>query len=95
MRNSIQWILVLVGGFCFIVNAYHAWDYLPADNEISGWTRDTTDKYKIWSDDSLYGFIDGGADVYLDKGFREGTIMSYIKDDIKIISFFQKIKIAY
>ncbi len=89
MRNPIQWIIVLLGGFCFIVNAYHAWDYLPVDNEVSGWTRDTTEKYKIWNDDkhpddSLYDFIDGGANVYLDKGFKEGTILSYVKGDVEI-----------
>lgn len=90
MNIFIRRILFITGGLCFIINAYHAWDYLPVDDEISGWERDSsTQQYKIWNDDnhpneSLYDFIDGGADVYLNRGFREGTIMSYFNEGIEI-----------
>jgi len=50
---------------------------LPADDEISGWVSLGT--YEEANDsDSLYGIIDGGAQVYIDNGFTSGAFQQYI-----------------
>lgn len=64
----------------FPANAAHPWELLPADNEISGWTIDPDDTVyrQITSVPGLYDAIDGGADVWADRSFREGSIVGYI-----------------
>ncbi len=42
---------------------------LPKNNEVKGWVRDG--KVRVFSHDELWEYIDGGADVYLDYGFRK------------------------
>ncbi len=42
---------------------------LPKNNEVKGWVRDG--KPRVFSHDELWEYINGGADVYLDYGFRK------------------------
>jgi hypothetical protein len=52
--------------------------YLPVSNEISGWKIiDSPQKYK---GDNLFLFIDGGADIYLEYGFKQVINCMYICD---------------
>jgi len=54
-------------------------DLLPADNEISGWTKGTGtgDYQEAYDQGSLYDIIDGGAEVYIANGFQSGVQQLY------------------
>ncbi|MBE3111603.1 MAG: hypothetical protein IMZ46_14045, partial [Acidobacteria bacterium] len=42
--------------------------YLPADNAASGWTKDG--ELQEYEGEDLYTYIDGGAEIYQEYGFR-------------------------
>ena len=49
--------------------------YLPADNAVPGWTKDGgPQEYK---GDDLYTYIDGGAEIYQEYGFRRVIVQDY------------------
>jgi hypothetical protein len=52
--------------------------YLPSSNEISGWKIiDSPQRYK---GDELFLLMDGGADIYLEYGFKQAVNCMYIND---------------
>jgi hypothetical protein len=78
--------LILMGLFIFIViaGARAAWGlfkegplraYLPADNAASGWTKDG--ELQEYEGEELYTYIDGGAEIYQEYGFRRVIIQDY------------------
>ncbi len=50
--------------------------FLPADNEIPGWTR-SEKVLRAANDEELYRVIDGGATLYIRHGFRSYVGQSY------------------
>lgn len=48
---------------------------LPDTGSIAGWQRDG--KAKIYPGSDLYGYIDGGAEIFFEYGFRVVTIQLY------------------
>ncbi len=54
-------------------------DLLPGENEITGWTfvSDSCNSGLANDCTSLYDAIDGGADVYVDRGFVSGAYKGY------------------
>lgn len=47
--------------------------------ETNGWTS-LPDHYKIYDRESLYDYIDGGAELYLSYGFRRLTSRRYVRE---------------
>lgn len=58
--------------------------YLPEDSEIGEWKRDgSPQEYK---GEDLFIYINGGAEIYHEYGFRQVIIQDYINKDRKSIS---------
>ena len=49
--------------------------YLPADNAASGWTKDG--ELQEYEGEELYTYIDGGAEIYQEYGFRRVILQDY------------------
>ena len=49
---------------------------LPADGAVAGWTRKATPR--AYGTESLWDFIDGGAEAYLACGFQEVVTSEYV-----------------
>lgn len=49
--------------------------YLPADNGASGWTKDG--ELQEYEGEDLYTYIDGGAEIYQEYGFRRVILQDY------------------
>jgi hypothetical protein len=49
---------------------------LPADGAVTGWTR--KEAPRLYGADSLWDFIDGGAEAYLACGFQEVVTSEYV-----------------
>lgn len=49
--------------------------YLPADNAASGWTKDG--EPQEYEGEELYAYIDGGAEIYQEYGFRRVILQDY------------------
>jgi len=73
-RNCILLSLLLMAGVCFSVD-YN--DLMPKDNDIAGWSR--TDNPKTFKKSDLYGYINGGAEIFLEFGFERLTVQKYKK----------------
>lgn len=52
---------------------------LPPEGFQGGWNRLAPPK--VWPAADLYGFIDGGADLFLEFGFEAVTVQTYVKGD--------------
>ncbi len=48
---------------------------LPADNAVPGWKR--ADAPRVFARADLYGYIDGGAELFLEFGFDQLTLQKY------------------
>jgi len=48
---------------------------LPGDGFVPGWTR--SDSLLRFSEKNLYGYIDGGAELFLEFGFRQLLVQRY------------------
>lgn len=48
---------------------------LPADNEASSWLRDG--EPRSYEGEDLYDYIDGGAEIYHEYGFRRAVVQDY------------------
>jgi len=49
--------------------------FLPADNAAAGWTRDGVPQE--FEGEDLYTYIDGGAEIYQEYGFRRVVVQDY------------------
>jgi hypothetical protein len=49
--------------------------FLPADQAVTGWIK--TGPQKIFTQADLYGYIDGGAELFLEFGFESLTLQHY------------------
>ncbi len=58
--------------------------FLPADGEAGEWRRDG--QFRSYSGDELYLYIDGGAEIYHEFGFRRVIVQDYINKKGKSIS---------
>lgn len=69
--------LVCAGMFLFGVWVAAAGDeaLLPADQAVAGWVR--TGPLKVFTQADLYGYIDGGAELFLEFGFETLTLQRY------------------
>jgi hypothetical protein len=56
---------------------------LPSESDIEGWTR--SGDPKVWQASGLYGYIDGGAELFLELGFDRLTVASYLQGDDEIV----------
>jgi hypothetical protein len=54
-------------------------DLPPADNEISGWTRDS-DMQIAENETQLFDLIDGEGQIYVDNGFVKSAFQSFVGD---------------
>jgi hypothetical protein len=53
--------------------------YRFADNEIAGWKQMTgANAYSVWTPTNLTDKIDGGAPVYIERGFRTATYQDLV-----------------
>lgn len=59
-------------------------DYLPEDNEIGNWKRD--DLPQEYKGEDLYLYINGGAEIYHEYGFKQVVIQDYVNTNGKSIS---------
>jgi hypothetical protein len=48
---------------------------LPAGNETAGWKA--MDKPQVFNKETLFDYIDGGAEIYLEYGFRQLVVQEY------------------
>jgi len=58
--------------------------YLPADNAAAGWTRDGGPQE--FEGEDLYTYIDGGAEIYREYGFRRVVVQDYENPGGKSVS---------
>jgi hypothetical protein len=58
--------------------------YLPADNAAAGWTRDGGPQE--FEGEDLYTYIDGGAEIYREYGFRRVVVQDYEDPQGKSVS---------
>jgi hypothetical protein len=49
--------------------------FMPADQAVAGWVR--TGPQKVFTQADLYGYIDGGAELFLEFGFESLTLQRY------------------
>jgi len=47
----------------------------PASNEIAGWK--ISDSIKNFNGDDLFTYIDGGADIFIEYGFKQVSVITY------------------
>lgn len=52
---------------------------LPTDDEIPGWRRGSVSR--IYSGAELFGYINGGSEIFLELGFEELSVQEYRKGD--------------
>lgn len=57
---------------------------LPADNEAAGWARDG--ETQLFEGEDLYEYINGGAEIYHEYGFRRVVVQDYESTGGKSIS---------
>jgi hypothetical protein len=69
IRPSISLILFLLAALPSLAAPASILKLLPANNEISGWTQKGPPR--VFVNEKLWEFMDGGADVYLDYGFKQ------------------------
>jgi hypothetical protein len=48
---------------------------MPADNAVAGWKK--ADGPRVFTSADLYGYIDGGAELFLEMGFDQLTLQKY------------------
>jgi hypothetical protein len=58
--------------------------YLPADNATAGWTRDGGPQE--FEGEDLYTYINGGAEIYQEYGFRRVVVQDYENPQGKSVS---------
>jgi hypothetical protein len=77
--RSLALLLVLVAFIAWVAPAAVGQEtieaFLPADGAVQGWLRDG-DLQKYAGDD-LYTYIDGGAEIYQEYGFRRVVLQDY------------------
>ena len=56
---------------------------LPADNFHSGWQP--SGKQQVFSAENLYGHINGGAEVFLELGFKQLIVQEYVHDNLNLV----------
>jgi hypothetical protein len=62
--------------FCCLVPALAAGQtVVPADNAVPGWKK--SDPAKTFAQADLYGYIDGGAELFLEFGFEQLVVQKY------------------
>lgn len=81
MKN-LKYILSL-----FAVSMLLVWSHaqelrLPADHAVAGWTL--FEKVRHYAQNDLYGYIDGGAELFLELGFKDLTVQKYHKGNSEI-----------
>lgn len=59
-------------------------DYLPKNNEIQGWQRDGPPQE--YRGDELYEYINGGAEIYHEYGFRQVLVQDFKNRNERSIS---------
>jgi hypothetical protein len=52
--------------------------YFPVSSELRGWNQQ--DSTRVFVGEDLYTLIDGGADIYLEYGFRQAAAAEYRND---------------
>lgn len=60
------------------------YEYLPREDELPGWKKD--DAPLVYSGEDLFLYINGGAEIYHEYGFRQVVVQDYITDGGKSIS---------
>jgi len=58
--------------------------YLPREDELPGWKKDGS--HLVYSGEDLFLYINGGAEIYHEYGFRHVIVQDYITDNSKSIS---------
>lgn len=56
---------------------------LPQNDEISGWVKH--ESAKIYKKDYLFEYINGGAEIYLEYGFKQVIVQEYVCNEQSII----------
>jgi len=60
------------------------YEYLPREDELPGWKKDGSPL--VYSGEDLFLYINGGAEIYHEYGFRHVIVQDYITDNSKSIS---------
>ncbi len=55
----------------------HLSDFLPSEKQISPWQKDGS--FRVYAGKGLQKYLDGGADIYLEYGFRAAGVQAYKK----------------
>ncbi len=82
-------ILLVSGVLAFIVLAYSAFGddlsrFLPEDVEIGTWKRQRTVQH--YAGEDLFEYIDGGAEIYHEYGFKQVVVQDYVSAEGKSLS---------
>lgn len=78
MKKKISLLLFL---FIFTIHAF-ADVILPDDNFVIGWT--TCGRSLLFNKESLFNYIDGGAELFLEFGFKQLTVQNYKQGEYEV-----------
>lgn len=76
--NRLYLITIIVHAFCFpsfCQKEFKINDLLPGSGEFENWK--VKDSIEIYTGENLFSYIDGGADIYLEYGFKEVASCKY------------------
>ena len=80
MKKNFLLGFFLIGSFLYanLVQQHNLVDYLPKTGEVDNWKP--ADVPQTYEGDDLFTFINGGADIYHEYGFKK-VIYNEYKDD--------------
>jgi len=79
MKKASLTIIIIL---CFSINC-HSGIILPDDNFVTGWT--TSGKTLRFLGSNLFNYIDGGAEIFYEFGFKELQVQSYRQKENEIV----------
>jgi len=87
--SPLSWLLVLIGIISFLTQVSFGAqaslaEYLPEDGEVQGWKKQG--KSQHYEGESLYEYIDGGAEIYHEYGFKSVLAQDFVHSVGKSVS---------
>lgn len=87
--SPLSWLLVLIGIISFLTQVSFSAqtrlsEYLPEDDQIQGWKKQG--KSQHYEGEGLYEYIDGGAEIYHEYGFKSVIVQDFVHSVGKSVS---------
>jgi hypothetical protein len=83
-RNLVIFAVLTFVSFTLTTQDDYLSRFLPLDGEIGGWK--TQRKMQHYAGEDLYEYIDGGAEIYHEYGFKQVVVQDYVNATEKSVS---------